>query len=417
MRMVSLLTTVLFCFSLSGLVSWHTVLVSGQVLPIRGEVIDLDSKRPLGGAEVQLLERDGSESARAVTNTRGLFEIEHPTLEPIVSVKKRGYIAVGAESSANGKLAFPLRDRAVGPSGVPQIGMRRSGSISGVVATADSRAMDAPIHVTLEGVGDKSDIRLTVKTEADGRYSFQDLAPGDYRLLAASRAKLHPPLMSDRYRPTYYPSAASVENAGTVSVDYGQSLQGVDWMIALNSSHSIAVRVNPRAPAQVRAASFSRGLFRNGRTTGKGEFVFDELPEGRYVVTAASVDDPVRFAVSTIQLNSDLAEVRLDFQLSAEVRGRIFVSQPSDATLELSIALPLTDGDAIDPVSSAATVVSADGRFAIGNLFGSRKLVLTGLPERCRVSEVLLAGEAQPDGLLKFAPGKTTQLDIKITCN
>lgn len=393
-----------------------TVPASTQEPSMYVAVLDLDSGSPLGGVDVRILGSEGTELRRAITDAQGLFSIDawHP--DALVMVQKRGYVQAEPHERLHGRPAsrvstLPRR------AGRLQVGMRRTASIAGVVATTDGRPLEVPLHVTLETVSAAGEAQTT-RTTPDGRYEFRDVPPGDYALFATSREKHPPPLMADRYRRTYYFDGRSVRDAVVVSVEPGQSLQGVDWLIATNQLYSLAVRLSQRVIADVRVLSFPPGLLRTGRTDNAGTLVLDQLPEGAYVVTATTVEQPVQAAARTVHVGFDASETQLDLDRPAAVKGLVVVSEPGDVAYSaLSVSLPLTDGTSTDPLSSADTQVSENGRFQMENLVGPRKVVVAGLPAHCSVSEVVLDGRPHDEPFVEFPAGETSELEVRVRCD
>jgi hypothetical protein len=132
--------------------------------------------------------------------------------------------------------------------------------------------------------------RLLAQTDARGRFVFEHIAPGRYRVIAK-----HPDYAMQAYG-TIEPSLMPLRNdEGIVSLDRGQRRSSIDFALARGASVSGRVTTadgKPLEGATVRATlrrddggfTFVEGS--TTRTNARGEYVVTNLPEGYYDVAA-----------------------------------------------------------------------------------------------------------------------------------
>ena len=173
-----------------------------------------------------------------------------------------------------------------------------SGRITGHVVTAYAEIV-ADATVTLGRINDQGVVfrRRTVKTNASGAFSFDELPEGRYRVLASK------PGYTSRQLPDPGDPAISF-NVGPV-VDLAADAQALDVQVTLHRSASIAGRIirsdGSAAPnVEVQVALPGSGLGRlilfEARTITQydGRYEITGLPPGEYLVGAMNVPTPTR---------------------------------------------------------------------------------------------------------------------------
>src|SRR5215510_4141890 len=134
----------------------------------------------------------------------------------------------------------------------------------------------------------KDDFHRNAKSDLNGRFIFENVAPGNYRLIATYE--------SGGYVPAEYGQRSSTEQGINFEIAAGQKMTGVQ--LAMSPTGSISGRVydkngEPLGNAQVMAM---RPVYKDGRraltivrlvaTDDRGEYRLFWLAPGRYYVSA-----------------------------------------------------------------------------------------------------------------------------------
>ena len=169
------------------------------------------------------------------------------------------------------------------------------GSIAGQVLDFDTRQPVATVMLTLHSV--KSRATLQTTSDADGRYIFEGVGPGDYRVSAA-----HDGYASEDWGVpdgVTLPSELLAQGWASFRLSDGQARTGLDF--ALQRAGSLAGRIlksdgEPAANALVRAArilddhSVSPSLSTAVQSNPRGEYLLKDIRPGRYQVSAIWLD-------------------------------------------------------------------------------------------------------------------------------
>jgi protocatechuate 3,4-dioxygenase beta subunit len=149
----------------------------------------------------------------------------------------------------------------------------------------------------------REDFHHTAKSDANGRFLFEDVAPGSYRLIATYEGG---------YVPAEYGQRSLTEQGTAFEITAGQKMTGVQ--LAMSPTGSISGRIydkngEPVGKAQVMAL---RQVYKNGRRTltivqtvstdDRGEYRLFWLAPGRYYVSAKP--DIVEIAMNLGQTNA-----------------------------------------------------------------------------------------------------------------
>lgn len=159
--------------------------------------------------------------------------------------------------------------------------------IEGLITHAASKAAIRKAKVTLRGVD--NDRQATVESGDDGKYSFQEVKPGRYRISAEKAG----------YESAPYGSRRMGDSGQVLAVGPGQEFHAID--VGLIRQGAIAGKIldadnEPVAKALVMA--LARTYYQHGRramlpkgavpiiSNDLGEYRIGQLPPGRYIVCA-----------------------------------------------------------------------------------------------------------------------------------
>jgi beta-lactamase regulating signal transducer with metallopeptidase domain len=163
-------------------------------------------------------------------------------------------------------------------------------SVEGFAVQLESGEPLAEVHVELNAPADQSNSRIA-KTGRNGQFAFQNVSPGDYRIVAAREGG---------YLPAEYGQRTPMGRGLTIQLSAGQKMTGI--RISLAQPGSISGRVSdgdgePVGRAQVQAlrtvyldGQRSESVIASVATDDRGEYRLYWLPPGQYRVSATPQD-------------------------------------------------------------------------------------------------------------------------------
>ena len=253
---------------------------------VEGVVVNKVTGSGIGGVTVWFWS-SGTNSYKAVTDDAGTFHLSGLTQgDYSSSVQKTGYS--NPQADALDPLADPPK-RHIAASAEParyRFELIPPAVLRGRVIGPDGNPTTASVEL---------DPRRSVKTNADGSFAFENLAPGDYMLLArpiaTGRTAEHSPEKDDirtEVVPTYYPSAIDRSLAQSIAVHPGAELNGYEIQLQSAEVHRVRGIVldpdgKPSAKAKVELhakVSVGTGMIIRG-SAGKGlTYSFGTSPVG-----------------------------------------------------------------------------------------------------------------------------------------
>ncbi|HET7617109.1 MAG TPA: carboxypeptidase-like regulatory domain-containing protein [Vicinamibacterales bacterium] len=261
--------------------------------------------------------------------------------------------------------------------GVLQAAQDARPSTASLAGTVTNAATDAPVaraRVSLQSSA--LPLARVAISDATGRYAFDQLPPGDYRVSVA--------------RTGFVPHDGAA--AAVVPLTAGQQLTGVD--IALAEATVIAGRVLDEGGSPIGGAAVDALVQRtdggrrtlaavaSARTDDRGAFRLFDLASGEYYVTAhdPSVPDSARTFYPGVTIERDARPVASAPAASArpiEFRLRLVSPARVSGSIHTPDGRPLTSGTvvmrALDPGETAAprtedVALLPDGRFTFGRV-------------------------------------------------
>ena len=375
-----------------------------------GRVIDRDSRRPLENAIVTLtLGLDEAELA-SLTDKEGEYLFEGVAAGSYrVSATLDGY--VHEELGGRRFLEFEYNGRTVRiVTGSVARGLKdgqarrdvnfalvRAGSIRGRIVSAEGRPIEgARVRAVVTGPdgGFSYGEHSSARTNERGEYEIRNLLAGVYRVMfewfdpEARKAKATPEV-----RPTYFPGTHNPAEALPLTLAPGANLRA-DIRRPTEEFFRIEGHVlRGYSDGQIEANMLMPGLaIRTVSVAEDGAFELGYLKSGRYMLYArAETPDGFEAAWTEVDLGTDLTGLLLPMNPTAEIRGRIVMSDgmPPGDGLQVAANLVAEDGSAIDPLWRDRTDVEPGGRFHLRGLFGRRKLLVLGLPPELVLERVM----------------------------
>ena len=257
----------------------------------------------------------------------------------------------------------------------------------------------------------------TAITDADGRYRLGGLAPNSYAVVVPAFvpgirtfdpvANAFPATTSSAegktaYVTTFYPATADASRATVLEIS-GQDRDGID--IALQRARvtdltgtiasASAGELVSLVPDDRRSQLGGRNVSRMQLLPG-GQFIFRDVPDGRYTLTCNSTNGWVRADV-TLPETSKAGPLRLSPERYLSISGRVTIEAAAAAggaflPAGLSVELrpeQLTPGDSV-----MRPTVGPDGTFVVSRVVPGRRYFLRAItPPPWRQTAGTIAGE------------------------
>jgi len=417
--------------------------IAQQTATVEGVVVNKVTGTGIGGVTVWFWS-SGTNSYKAITDDAGTFHLADLTEgDYSASVQKTGY------SDPQSDALDPLKDppkRHIAASAEParyRFELTPPAVLRGRVIDADGNPARATIELSPQ---------QHLNTGTDGSFVFENLAPGEYTLLArpilTKRVAEHGSA-KDEIRtevvPTYYPSAVDRSLAQSIAVHPGAELDGYEIRLQSAEVHRVRGIVldpdgKPAAKARVQLhakVSDYTGLTING-SAGKGlAFSFRKGPGGGQadeepVTTAADgvFEFPsVRMGEWTARATSDWIRDEIqqrNFLRLGSATFRVEHQDPDDlkiqfltpVSLSLPVSVVVSDGSTPAPgVSVSVTVMSDTGSGMIRAPIEPDGVLRFGemmLPGTSRIQADVEAGNYYVDSI-SLASTDITKQSVELT--
>jgi uncharacterized protein YfaS (alpha-2-macroglobulin family) len=233
---------------------------------VRG-FIRQSSGAPVAQAAITLIDPNGRQAGRLVTDANGGYQLSAPT---------PGHYVLIARASAHQPQALGVEMNGA-PVDVDIVLTGSSGLIGAVRTTAGGPIAQATVTVT----DARGEVVASSTTDADGKYLFDELLSGDYTLVASAQ----------RFRPAALPVdvASSGNTELNVELAGGGSLRG-----------TTVAGPGPVADAQVSLIDSAGNVVAMTRSDESGQYAFHDVTSDNYTVIATSYP-PVS---STVRIGS-----------------------------------------------------------------------------------------------------------------
>jgi hypothetical protein len=304
-----------------------------------------------------------------------------------VTASAAGYASVRSDVV---DIGGPSREDLLGSrSSFREINLRltRAGAVEGRVLDSTGEAL-ANVEVLVEGsVADVGPGARTAVTNLAGAYYIGGVMPGERVVVARQIASVpRSSDMSRMRRTVFFPGTTSRDEAVRVSVAAGELVSGIDINLPEHRAYTIAGSLS-RRPAGAEVISV-RLISRGGKSirtfvvSADGEFRGDEIGEGRHLLLARNgPSDTGNAGFVLLDVFQDLRVDNLVLEPVGTIVGRVVAPSGNALPKGLGVTTRLVvDGDEFEILGDPLVQVTADGRFVLPGLFGSRRLVVSGLP-------------------------------------
>jgi hypothetical protein len=406
---------------------------------IRGHIL-LANGRPARRASIQLVSR-GTRATAAGDD--GAYEFtDLPADSYRMSAGKPGYLVLeyGQSRAFERGKVITLRDGEKIEK--IDITLPPSGAISGRIADENGEPLEG-VTVRLLQMQFMANRRQLVdvsaagsrRTDDTGQYRLFGVPPGQFVVMASvtDRASDQQPgddLILPGYAPTYYPGATEVSQAQAVGLGLSQELGGVDFSLAQAPTARLSgVAVDSRGlPARVlldrsrRSGGFGE-LPRRGTVGPTGEFHFDDVPPGEYVLQALGPrntnESEADFATTYVTIDGQsVPGVQLAALSGSSLSGRVTFEGLDGNAKAPAIRLSAwpTDFDRSPMLTGeiATTLAGDGGRFAIAGLHGPRRLRVVNAPSDWSLKAVRVNGSDVTDDIFSFGMRADSLADVEV---
>ena len=353
-------------------------------LAIRGRVLDAKagrgvqdatvSARPAGGGGPFMLDLGGN-GGGVVTDADGRFEILD---------QGPGSYQLTARHSlySEGTARVTLEDK----DGAMDIPMLSGGVVAGMVASSQGAPL-AGAEVSLQASGEAGGIRMGMEgqgtlTDGAGRFRFEHLAAGRYRLGASLRSEASPTI-------DVALNAGDVREDIRLALDAGATVRGVVKGLDENERSGVMI-----------GAQGSEDYFANTRTNADGSFEFTGVPRGSLTLRATAGDlvfGSSHTAIREVAIPAGQNEVQ------------------TEIVFEDGLAISGTVTRRGTPVSGArvSAFMTGAGRQASGRTDENGAFRITGLePGRVNISAFAETFSSQASRIVELASDMTVDLVI-----
>lgn len=406
---------------------------------LRGRVTTYPDGKPIARARVLLSRPDKSYSRVTMTDADGRYEIAE--LEDfdnyMLSASKTGYAArVWGEQPLP---AAPTPIKLTAGQVLENVDVALAGhlSISGRILDSDGTPFGGAVVSALRSVlmdGRRELIPVAeIITNDKGEYRLFGLPAGLYFISAIDPAFLSAgdhlgPL---EYSPTFYPGVPSAEDATRVTLDPGQSREGLEFKLVIVKPVRIIGKITPYnnelftsgivAMTPVRADGSLSTSASEVDIRPDGRFVFSNVPPGRFLIRARgeTENEPMilfgHFAVTVTGRDLSGAEMTLlpGARLDGVVEWKGMNARPIGA--EIRVRAPMADGGTFGDALNGK--VKDDNTFVIGGaMIGMHLIRVENLPHPWTLKAVYFKGQDVTDIPLAVEPaGSLTDIRVILT--
>jgi 5-hydroxyisourate hydrolase-like protein (transthyretin family) len=416
---------------------------------ISGQVVALDSGRPIANAQLRLIRWEGGRGSQTSvrSDAQGHFEFAklmagqyqvNVTAERYLSLEfgQRGPLDTGrridlADGQVFDKADFTLpRTSAIDGQVFDEFG----DPVPGITIQV-ARVEFAVGARRLMPVGSASGNR---PTDDLGRFRIFNLPPGDYYLLALSGAFVMDPTQSADsagFAPTYFPGTTLPTDAQPVHLGVGQDVAGVTFALHPAPMATIAGRVvnetgKPIPGATVMLAQLHNNdvltqILARAGTSADGGFEYRNVAPGSYVLQAFG--PPVgggnlgrsEFGYLTTIVNGrDLRDLQVIVPPGRNLRGRfVFDGDASGIKPEQVSVFPRPVEFVSGPLGGGppASVTRDDWTFEVSNMSGRRLVAANVGAQGWIVKRVMLNDKDITDEPVDFSAGDVDGVEIFVT--
>jgi hypothetical protein len=256
-------------------------------------------------------------------------------------------------------------------------------------------------------------------TDDTGAYRIYGLPPGDYFVAASLRLAPPDSVVQTTYAPTYYPGTGDIAEAQRIRVTLGSETNAIFPLLPVRHVRVAgSVLASSGGPAHAfltltsESSELGTPLGIGGVTREDGTFTLPDVPPGRYVLSAASRNEPTEVASMPITIGSDdLSGVSLVTAKPATMRGRFVADAGVTRALPTGLEIVAVGAKAGGTVLSS----SSDPVFELDELGEPFHLRVDRLPSGWTVKTILVNEGDVTDSPISLQLGQEAQARIVLT--
>ncbi|MEQ1728987.1 MAG: carboxypeptidase-like regulatory domain-containing protein [Vicinamibacterales bacterium] len=411
---------------------------------VRGRVFAADTSAPARFAQLRLTEPTRQVTRTAVADVDGRFDFaELPGGRYALVASKSGFVTLQFGQRRPFEPGTPI-EVADGQTRDLEFALPRGSVIAGRITdeTGDpvARAMvTAARYVYAEGGRRRLEpIDMQDTTDDLGQFRLYGLMPGEYVVSASidtvpqgTPRTEREALVPDGFATTYYPGTPSPADASGVRVGLGQEVSASFSLMAAPPGRVSGTATDSRGRPAFRASVIvvssigDRDVVGNGDVRSDGSFSLTGVPPGDYlllvrlVALAGGRTNEVGTLPFTMLSGTDTSGLSVRTAPGATLLGTVvFRGEASTPRTGLAVSPA-----GVDPELSLGTVlpdahgrVDADGRFALGGLFGRVDVTLGGAAAaRWTIMSVTLNGRDVTDRPSALSADDTNSMRIVVS--
>jgi hypothetical protein len=316
---------------------------------IRGRVVAADTGQPLRKAQVRATSAELRENRLTTTDANGVYELaELPAGRYQLTASKGSFVQLQYGQTRPFEAGKPLQVGDGQTVDKVDFSLPRGGLVTGTVIDefgegATDVQVSAMRYQFIQGRRQLMPAGRTVTTNDIGEYRLFGLPPGQYYIGATLRAgNLFDGASNDRsgYAPTYYPSTANIAGAERLTVDLGQTRNGIDIVLATTRTTRITGTVvdadgKPLASGMVMMMQMENGGMPTGgnQIRPDGGFTITNVAPGEYTLLAINPQSvlggglPEMITATVTVTGEDITGLRLAGARPVAVTGRVVIPQ------------------------------------------------------------------------------------------
>ena len=383
---------------------------------------------PLARARVTL----SSASTRStITDDRGAFVFTNlPADEYTLSASKIGYLDVvwGQRNPGSGRPGTPIR-LASGQRLAPlALRMPRGGVLTGAVIDDNGEpAIGVPVRAyrwTLRRGEPSLAAASFDQTDDRGIYRIPFLAAGNYIVAATPRVEVDATRLAEAlsapaaasYAPVFHPGTTLASEAALVSIAIGEERADVDIQLQRVTNGRISGTVlapggAPQPGAKVTLGDSPQWLSnlstRSTQTGSRGQFVFNDVPPGPYVLIARTEGGTLLWGRADVAADSRDADVVISLRRGMSVTGTVAFDGASPVSAPAGIRLSLVGMGPAAVGESLTAIVQRNATFALRNVPPGRyQLIAESLPSGHTLASAVFGGLDVLDSFVDVKPGE-----------
>ncbi|HYM09868.1 MAG TPA: carboxypeptidase-like regulatory domain-containing protein [Bryobacterales bacterium] len=355
----------------------------------------------------------------AETNAEGRYVLAGlPRTRISVGASRRGYVAQ-ALAGAQSRLILDLAvDEAV--SGA-DFDLLPGGVITGRITDQAGEPLEgvqvAPWHITHFGGRHRAPTGAGAVTDDRGVYRIFGLEPGRYILLARP-TRLNELL----FLPLYYPGRSEENRAEEIEVRAASEVAGIDVTFGAETSYRLAGKIaevdrERLGRITVDAMTADRAVAARSAPDPEGNFSFEGLPGGGYIVTAYEQRFLARrqqiLARQTVELSANVAGLLLHPGRRGSLAGAVgFAVSGRLRAKPLDVRIRVTNRDDLETAETAAP--PPDYKFEFPDLWPGAYTIELVSPPNAYLQRVLLGNKAlePPEVMVPEGAAATVRLAV-----